>query len=270
MTIYSDREISTSEGQPVEAYRFVGTFREYRYTSADIAITVGGLVYDPLPVKRNNVRAGTQSEDGADVEIEIPADTALVRDYTFNVSPPSLTLTIYRVHQGTDFAADFAVYWTGPVSGINVNKNIARVKVPSVFTNALQGNCPSVYYQTPCNHVLFDTGCKLSRGSYRVLTAVDGVSDVTVQVVSTGAFASGFFIGGEVFSSRGERRMITNHILTVMTINYPFADLRVGDSIEVTAGCDHSLTTCNSKYSNVINYGGFPYIPNINPFEHGV
>lgn len=34
----------------------------------------------------------------------------------------------------------------------------------------------------------------------------------------------------------------------------------VGDTFELTAGCDHTLTTCNAKFGNSVNFGGFPHL----------
>ena len=36
--------------------------------------------------------------------------------------------------------------------------------------------------------------------------------------------------------------------------------MQVGDTFEVTTGCDKTSDTCKSKFSNVINFGGFPHI----------
>lgn len=46
------------------------------------------------------------------------------------------------------------------------------------------------------------------------------------------------------------------------TLFLPMAfEISVGDSFQVFAGCDKRLTTCKNKFSNHINYQGFPYIP---------
>ena len=41
--------------------------------------------------------------------------------------------------------------------------------------------------------------------------------------------------------------------------------IQPGDQFTITAGCDKSFSTCVSKFSNGINFGGFPHIQvNIN------
>jgi len=44
-------------------------------------------------------------------------------------------------------------------------------------------------------------------------------------------------------------------------IDMPF-DVTVGDQVTLTAGCDKTLATCNGKFSNRLNFGGYPDIPN--------
>ena len=39
------------------------------------------------------------------------------------------------------------------------------------------------------------------------------------------------------------------------------AEVAVGDMLRLEAGCDKRLTTCQLKFSNVLNYRGFPGIP---------
>jgi uncharacterized phage protein (TIGR02218 family) len=37
--------------------------------------------------------------------------------------------------------------------------------------------------------------------------------------------------------------------------------VEVGDTFEVTAGCDKQLATCRAKFSNAVNFRGFPHMP---------
>jgi len=40
----------------------------------------------------------------------------------------------------------------------------------------------------------------------------------------------------------------------------PFAPAE-GDTFNVAFGCDHTQATCQSKFNNLINFRGFPYVP---------
>jgi uncharacterized phage protein (TIGR02218 family) len=37
--------------------------------------------------------------------------------------------------------------------------------------------------------------------------------------------------------------------------------ISVGDTFVVTAGCDKRFATCRDRFSNTVNFRGFPHIP---------
>ena len=42
----------------------------------------------------------------------------------------------------------------------------------------------------------------------------------------------------------------------------PF-DIQIGDAGTISTGCDKQWTTCKNRYSNLVNFRGFPYLPGI-------
>lgn len=268
---YTTREQSQHEGQPVECFEFVTPFGSYLYTSGDVAVTVAAKTFTPLTIRRTTIKAGTHSEENLDVQIELPATCEFAKDCAYQQTPPSITAIVYRVHRGDDYSVDYVIYWKGPVAALALEGNIVKARVPSVFGNALAGHLPTIHYQGVCNHVLFDSGCKVVRSSYAVSTTVVSASGFNLQIASMGAFPDGYFIAGEArLIGTGERRMVMDQVGTVLTLNHPFGQIQPGDNIEVTAGCDHSYNgNCKNKFNNAINFGGFPFIPNINVFIEG-
>lgn len=267
MPTYEEYEEGVETSAPVEAYRFVGSFKTYRYTSADRTITIAGQTYTPIAVTRSRVKAGTQEDDNLSLDLDLPFDIEVVRDYAYAQTPPSLNLEVYRL-QSDDLDGDaWSLFWTGVVRGFTVSGRTAKIQVPSIFSLALQGEVPNVYYQAPCNHVLYDIRCGLLRADHSytaTVQTVDGVNiTLTGEVSTTNALAA-----GEIVSQRnGERRLVLSNSGVSVGIGYPFVDLVPGDTVELVKGCDHSLATCKAKFANVINFGGFPYIPADNPFE---
>lgn len=266
-TTYEDFENSAHDGSPVECYKFMGTFRTYRYTSAETEQVVNGETYDPAPVSRGTVKAGTQSDDSLALDIKLPFNTAVVRDYAYAESPPSLTVEVYRVHRGSDPATEWALYWKGKATSFTVEGRVATVKVPSIFARALQGDLPNVYWQAPCNHVLYDSRCKVSRPAHTIATTVLTVGSTAFTVADDGGVENALKAGEAVCLRTGERRLIMANLAGTITINYPFVDLRPGDDVQLVDGCDHSFTTCKAKFANEVNFGGHPYIPADNPFS---
>lgn len=259
----------TEEGAvPIEGYKFIGSFQTYRYTSSERAEVIDGETYLPVAVTRSRVKAGTQEDDSLSLDLTIPFNVPVVMDYAFSQTPPKLTLEVYRQQVGDPDA--WTLYWQGKVRGFSVEDRKATIKVPSVFSLALQGEIPNVYYQVPCNHVLYDSRCKVARALHMVERTVVSTSPTLIQV-SSAPGADGLWAAGEIVNTRnGERRLILNNTGDTITIGYPFVDILEDDTVELAKGCDHSLGVCKTVFNNVVNHGGFKYIPADNPFDGSV
>lgn len=267
MSTYDNLEQGEATSAPVEGYKFIGTFKTYRYTSADTIQYIAGEEYLPIAVSRSRVKAGTQEDSNLSLDLTIPFDIDVVRDYAYAQTPPKLNLEVYRKQQDVATGDNYALFWKGLVRGFSVTGRTASVTVPSIFSLALQGEIPNVYYQVPCNHVLYDKRCKVDRAAHTIQATVAVVNHTQIQLV-TPAGATSLYAAGEIVSGRnGERRLILNNDDVNIDIGYAFVDLVPGDTVFLSKGCDHSLATCKAKFNNVINHGGFNYIPADNPFE---
>lgn len=259
---------SQQESVPVEGYKFIGSFQTYRYTSAERAQVINGETYEPVPVTRSRVKAGTHEDDSLTLDLQLPFNVDVVMDYAYAQTPPKLTLEVYRQQVGD--ADAWALYWKGIVRGFNVEDRKATIKVPSIFSLAMQGEIPNVYYQVPCNHVLYDDRCKVSRALHTTTAFVSDVGSLIFNTLTAPAADYVLRAGEAVIVRNGERRLILENIGDTITIGYPFVDLREGDEMQFSKGCDHSIEECIAKFANVINHGGFKYIPADNPFDGSV
>ena len=262
MSDYDIKEESISDSAPFELYEFVGTYKNYYMTTDVIPHILNYFTFNPVAgMKRGGLKVGTHDDDNVDITIDIPIIEQIVKDYAFQTTPPSLSVTIYRLQRD---AGTYVAYWKGPIASITVNDEFATFRIPSKFGSILQGNIPNIYVQPPCNNVLFDELCKVSRVANSLDTQVTAIKGRNISIPSIGAFPNGWFIGGEVaIPARNERRMIVNQSGTVLTVNYEFSRIAVGTSIQVTAGCDHSYSGANGcpKFANQRNFGGCPFVP---------
>lgn len=265
MATYDDNETSVQDSTPIELYKFVGSFKTYLYTSSDQVELFGGENYQPIAVTRSRVKAGTQEDTNLSLDLDIPFECEVVKDYAFSNVPPRLELTVYRKQpDGT-----FAIFWTGLVRGLEVSDRTAKIKVPSVFSLALSGECPNIHYQVPCNHVLYDEHCQVSRAANTFVGEIQAIAKTEITLVGIPTTANDLR-GGEIVNTRnGERRLILTNVGTLVTIGYAFADLLPGDPVELARGCNHlgRAGDCKLKFDNYINYGGFEDIPPDNPFS---
>jgi hypothetical protein len=272
------RESSVSDSLPVELYEFLGSYKNYHYTSAAEAIVFQGQTYLPVAgLTRTNIKAGTNTDDNVSAKVTIPVKSDIVADYGFQITPPRLQLTVYRIYRDlTPYESNFRIYWKGPVMNISIKGRNAIFEVPSIFGHALGAACPSTLFQTPCNFVLFDpTTCKVPRAANSVSANVQSF-EANGQVLvldAYGSFSLTDFIGGEIFiPSQNERRMVigVDSSNGEITVNYPFGRVSVGIGSQITRGCDHDwLGHCKTRYNNTKNFGGHPLIPSLNIFETG-
>lgn len=271
---YTSTEQSVSGSQLIELYLFVGSDATYPITSADREITYNDVTYIPDAVKRSSLKVGNYNDDSVQMTVDLPITNQLVKDYAFQISPPDVNLTMYRGHINPNgsLANDWVTYWNGSVYTFSIKNNVCTMTIPSVFGTALTGTIPTVYYQNPCNHVLFDARCGVNRTAFSLAPNVVSVSGTTVIVDNIGSSADGTFVGGELaYLAHNSRRTITSQVGTTFTVNYEFADLPVGTNVSVTTGCNHAYAgDCLLKYNNTKNFGGFPYVPLTNPFSDGI
>lgn len=268
MSVIDDLETSVSGSQPVELYEFLGSYKNYYYTSAAEPYIFEGATYIPMPnLSRNSVKTGTNSEENAAVKVTMPVGADLIADYGFQTTPPRLDLRLMRIYRGTTpYESNFRVLWRGPVTNISIKGKNASLDVPSIFASVLGSSIPSFYYQTPCNHVLFDPDtCGVPRVPNSVSTTVIQVlsGGQVVRLASYGAFTPDEFIAGEIYiPNQNERRMITGADVGngELTVNYPFGRIAPGTAMQATRGCDHAWKGhCKNRYNNTLRFGGHPY-----------
>jgi len=140
------------------------------------------------------------------------------------------------------------------------------------LTHAL-GQTQGRVYQTACDADLGDARCGVDLG-FGGFVASGTVAETTgpTRITSTdlGASSSGWFsfgllrwIGG---ANAGRSVQVKTHTVSggVHLLDL-WSRLRrgisAGDTFEVDAGCDKQLATCADKYSNAVNYRGFPHLP---------
>lgn len=265
---YSAKDRSVSSGAPIECYAFVASHKTWRYTSYHKQITVAGAVYDPLPITRTALETGSVIDSVVTMDFNIPFDSELAKTFCFMISPKTLIVTVRRVHEGDDYATDYKVEWIGEIIGTASVDRWATIKTASLLQTKLNSNLASVYYQKVCNHVLYDTRCKVNRASF---TASAIVTKIQSQIITVDNmfFPADTLVAGEMVNTRtGELQGIISNSSNVIRIGYPFFDLVVGDTVELTQGCNHlRLGDCKARFNNVPNYGGYDFIPEVNPFQ---
>lgn len=264
---FDDDERSVAQNRASEIYDFFDAAgNHWRYTSARRDVVFGGQTYVAAPIRRD-ATSESSVVDPPQFTIECAYDLAVVQANSFSAAPPQgLAVSITRVQEVSGASL---LWWSGFVTSINVTGRVAKLVVPSAIDDALGTTLPGAYFQATCNHHLYDGMCTVNRSFFKLSTTLAAPPSGTGLVVaSIGGHPDGYYAGGEVVhTSSGQRRTILQQLGTAVTVTIGFRGALNGDAVDLYAGCDHLVTTCRDKFGNVPNFGGFPYVPQLNAFE---
>lgn len=262
---YDAIERSADLGRPVEIFTFARGEILWRFTSANEDVSEGGNTYTTAVIRRGPVEQGTEISRN-NMRLTVPRDFPIAALY--QIAPPSevVTMTLRQFHFGDGEAI---VLWTGRIVSVSFMNTEAEIILEPIYTS-LRRNGLRRAYQRQCPHVLYGPACKVNATAYRVSAVVDSVSGLNVTSPTFDAQPDGYWEGGyiewQIATGTFERRFIYGHVGAQLELDMVTLDLAVGQTVFVYPGCDHSITTCRDKFSNVLNYGGMPYIPVKNPF----
>ena len=275
-TISSTLRTAIESGNICYLFKIVAKDTTSRYfTDTNASLTVDGNLYVPSAgVTRLKMKATNNAEvsnqevvatildmpdaelksgkwDGAQIEVSIASWA----------SPGAGKLIIFKgsigVIQWTDegFRADIQNYLR------DLGKNIGET---------VTGNC---------RHQLFSTSspdkigaCGVSRASYLVTGSISYVLTQRMKFkIATTSKPTGWATSGFIKFTSGNNAGLTyevkRHLVeggdlgeSVELFLPCLAAVTVGTTFELTAGCDHTIDTCKTKFNNVANFGGFPHL----------
>lgn len=246
-----------------------------RYTSADKPVPWNGNTFGVGPlIKRGRVKTQVGiSVDSLDVTLSAGP----------NIQVNSKPLMAFIAAGGLDGARlrlerAFMPDWQSPVTGAlqqfsgRVNDvSIGRFEVTLAVQSDLEllnTKVPRNLFQPGCVNTVYDGACGKNRTSLTVTNAVTSSPAPTRSVFDTTlGQATGYFDLGVVAFTSGANAGISRTIksfasggLITTIAPFPFAPA-AGDTISVYPGCDKTMATCNSRFSNLSRYRGFPFIP---------
>lgn len=264
---YDAYESSVEAGRPVELYHFSLGTRHYYYTSAEDTVVFGGNVYLPRQIERTAARQA-DGERRHDLKITLPSDDPVCTPFIGIVPGQPLYLTILRFHRGDNNAEN---HWTGRVISATFKRRGAFCELNGMTSEAAFNRpIPRFKYQGLCNHVLYDGNCSVDKDSFKFTGTVTDVTGNTITIIGLSAQGAGWALGGYVSNDEIDFRAVVGQTGDVLTLELPFSANVLNTEVDVYAGCDHTLATCNSKFSNAVNYGGFAFVPALNPFNTGL
>lgn len=242
-----------------------------RYTGADVPITFSGNTFTPFPFERGATRltVGTQV-DTLDLTLFGGVGDLIggipLPQFARNGGFDSATVTLRRAFLTAWDAAPTGalLMFTGNVSDALPARTSVKLTVKSDL-ELLNIRMPRNLYQAGCLHTVYDAGCGLSKASWAVNSSINSGSTATQfncgLAQAAGYFDQGLIVftsGANAGASRTVKQYTPGVILAALALQQAPS---VGDTFTIYPGCDKTQATCTSKFSNVINFRGYPYVP---------
>jgi len=265
---------------PEPVYLFIFTevgVRTDRYTSYENSIVISSGTYTgtytPGPFSFETVKVGLKlDQEKLDFKSFKFTGNPLNKMWPFALDG-ILTLEIVEVDatnlSGTPVSRFYGDVWS-------VDSDYKATAIP--FGNLFDRKFPRFLLSVSDNYTQFSPPTQLSAASFKLTGTINGTVDYTSQTLFvTNATAHGkaadYFAGGWLETGTGvnfERRGILHSVPgsgsdVTLTIDRPVLKAVTAQSIDIYPGYDGSIDQCDTVFGNRINFGGHPYVPNVNP-----
>jgi uncharacterized phage protein (TIGR02218 family) len=265
---FESRELSEYSGQPIVMVHILAGGTAYTYTPNDIEATHLSLTYTRLPgLEIGNIEQGMDDVQN-EIKITVPRDNPVAQLFSGILPVVSPEVTIYARHFGD---SETISTWQGQIAAVDFRGNVAELRCASLLS-LLKATGLRYTFSRRCQHQLYavDT-CKVNPASYSAAGTVASITGNVINVAVASAQADTYYSAGMVKrTSTNEIRFITGHTGANLTLYAPFDGLAVSEAVQIFAGCDHTLHTCASKFSNSVNCGCWPAVPLRNPVTNKI
>lgn len=247
------------------------------YTNADVPVTLNGYVFAANSI----LVGGLKFKSAACLEVDQQQITVSARATDTVGGVPFLQALRNGAFDGCAIQREraFLNSWSAvdaanPIGSVilfkgrigtidNVGRTSAQITVNSDLV-LLDLQMPRNVYSPACQHVLYDSGCTLVKSAFGTAGTVGAFS--TARVINWASATASFAQGSVLFSS-GINAGVSANIKGVtpglgFEVSYPLPNAPgTGDAFTVYLGCDHTQSTCATKFNNLANFRGFPFIP---------
>jgi uncharacterized phage protein (TIGR02218 family) len=262
---YTDELVKLEQPASAELYEIIiGNGMSYMYvTSFGEVVEFLGREYQPIPITRGSY-SFEPSLKTITLDVTMPI-TGAFANYLSSAPFQATIVNLYHVFLSNP-NANYTLLFSGAVNSIQVNNLIATVRIEA--NNAvLSKKIPRVFWQSTCNHSLFDSSCGVARHLYRKDVHVTGVNFSTVTINEN--VTDGYYTAGTMCLEHDER-LITKQSGKTFYLMTPFdSRVTVGTVVEIYPGCSGDPQMCKGKFRNIINFCGMPYIPTKNALLWG-
>lgn len=243
---------------------------KYGYTDHEFPLTIAGDDYTPAPglstIRRyETASAQMDTQELSSVWVDVPDEDLLAGRFDDAVLETSLC-------SWEDTSLGKFILYKGPLGQITWTEEGYKAEVTSAMTG-LKKNY-GVQYTAACRHTLYGNAieagkigyCGVNPAAYSSTgTIVEAITPKWKFDVGVTGKPEGYFTNGTITFTSGTSTGLTyhvkNHTGNVITLALSTAFvIPAGTTYVLKAGCDKTFDTCKAKFSNALNFGGFPHI----------
>ena len=237
---------------------------ELGFTDHDELLTIDSVDYDSIagftPTTVEN--KSNMSVDNLDVEGQVFPSKITEEDLLAGLYDYA-EIEIFIVNY-EDLTQGKLVVKRGRLGEVTLNSQMFQAEVRGL-TQHLSQTIGDVFSPS-CRAILGDSKCKVALAGFTVSTTVSEVTNNQTFKATALTEAAGWYTGGEVVwtsgNNAGRRMEVKEFASTQVVLALPMGkSIQVGDGFDIIAGCDKTRETCQSKFSNIINFRGEPDVP---------
>ncbi len=246
------------------------------WSGAAIPITFGGTAWQLGPAISRGKLTTKLGVEVATLEITLSASAsdqvnavALI-PFILGLGLDNATLVLYRAFlpSWASSVTGTLIAFSGRITSIkDISDTSMTITVSSwlVLTNVNMG--PDVF-QAPCLNTVYDGGCLAVKASFTTAGAVSGTGGTTTAFNTNLTAASGYYAQGPMTFTSGANAGLSRAVKSylnasgaiTLALPLPFAPAN-GDTFSISAGCDLTMATCQSRFANLIHFRGQPFTP---------
>lgn len=245
----------------------------YTGSKEEVSLELSGMaqrqtiVFSPAALERSEI-SNEANGDKAQIKCNLGLEpTQSFRSLSYN---DSMKVIVIRLRNEQ---LEILLFGKVDAADYDLDKGQATLSVCSM-AGVLGSSLPQRTFSARCSHSLGDFYCGVLKDSYSLTLNLRECqiadNNIWLSHPLLGGKPNGYYNGG-VCKAGANSAFIIKHIESKIELLNPFYALRNADisSVKIEIGCDKSIQTCMNKFSNSLNFGGFPFVPNINPMLKG-
>ena len=240
----------------------------YRFTSADVHVTIGSILYTSKTIKRGKISSQT-GFGASNLEISFfdNGSQSLIGNFTLAQAANAklfdgAEIEVRRLYMPnfTDATALSTIWlFNGRVGNITASASCVTFTVDDdrILLNI---QMPRNVYMPSCLNTLADSSCGVNlRGISGLFTSSGTLTvqtNLTYEIFSLGYIK--FTSGANIDLSASIKLQRGYQLTFASPLEFP---VQIGDSFVIYAGCDKQMSTCSNTFNNIHRFRGTPFVP---------